>query len=479
MFDDLRAFIAKAQEWGELKTVEGADRDLEIGAITEWLASQPESPLLLFDHIPGYQPGYRVASNLFENRTRSALVLGLSPDKSPTQLVMEWREKIRGGINPVPPVEVERGPVLENVHLGKDVDLAEFPSPRWHENDGGSYIGTGDAVIVMDPDEGWVNVGAYRAQVQDASTLTINIERGKHAELIARKYWRNNTDCPIAISCGQEPALSLAAGTRTGWGQSEYGYAGWLKGSPVEVVKGPTTGLPIPATAEIVIEGGLVSPEKQLMPEGPFGEWTGHYGTGRFQGKNPVIKATAILHRRWPIIQGAPPLRDTKSHLTRIIRKSAELWEELDRNIRGITGVWFPTETAGSPVGVVSLKQQYPGHAKQAAMLVGGLEPYVLKYLVLVDDDVDPTNTREVLWAIGMRSEPETSIDIVRGCWNSGVDPAISPQKRSKGDFTHSMAIINACKPYEWIDQFPGTVKASTELMERTRQKWKSLVQPP
>lgn len=476
MFNDLREFIAKAKESGELKLVEGADSDLEIGVITEWLVSLPNPPLLLFDRIPGYEAGYRVASNLFDSMTRAALVMGLSPSGTPKDLIMEWRKKTKNGIKLIAPVKVGQGPVLENVHLGNDVDLLEFPTPKWHEGDGGRYIGTGDAVIVKDPEEGWVNLGAYRAQIQDRSTLAINIERGKHAEILARKYWKNGMDCPVAISCGQEPAVSIAAGTRLSWGESEYGYAGWLKGAPVEIIEGVVTGLPLPATAEIVLEGDLLSPEKELRPEGPFGEWSGHYGQGRFQGKNLVVRVRAILHRHQPIIEGAPPLLDRKSHLSGIIRKSAELWDELDRNIKGVTGVWFPTEAAGVTVAVVSLKQQHPGHAKQAAMLIGGLNPYVLKYLILVDDDVDPTNTKEVLWALGMRSDPENSIDIIRKCWDSGVDPAIPPAKRKQGDFTHSMAIIDACRPFEWINEFPKTVKTSPELMSRIKQKWEKVL---
>ena len=194
MFNDLREFIAKAKELGELKLIEGADRDLEIGAITEWLASLPNPPALLFDHIPGFEAGCRVASNLFDTMTRTALVLGLSPQGSPKELIIEWREKIKQGLQLIPPVKVGEGPVLENVHLADQVDLLAFPAPKWHEEDGGRYIGTGDAVIVRDPEEGWVNLGAYRAQVHDRSTLTINIELGKHAELIAKKYWKNGRD---------------------------------------------------------------------------------------------------------------------------------------------------------------------------------------------------------------------------------------------------------------------------------------------
>src|SRR3989304_4990764 len=115
---------------------------------------------LLFDDIPGFEAGYRVASNLFDTMTRTALVLGLSPRGSPKELIIEWRERIKQGHQLIPPVKVREGPVLENVHLTDQVDLLAFPAPEWHEADGGRCIGGGEAVIVRDPEEGWVNLGA-------------------------------------------------------------------------------------------------------------------------------------------------------------------------------------------------------------------------------------------------------------------------------------------------------------------------------
>ena len=107
----------------------------------------------------------------------------------------------------VPPVEVSTGPIKENIHLGEEVDLFEFPIPKRHEFDGGRYIGTGCIVITRDPDEGWVNFGTYRVQVHDKPIATVYISPGKHGDVIRRKYWVKGNSCPVAVVCGQAPIL--------------------------------------------------------------------------------------------------------------------------------------------------------------------------------------------------------------------------------------------------------------------------------
>ncbi len=142
MFDDLRQFIARVNELGELKQVDGADWDLEIGAITEIEAESPDARLLLFQNIKGYPPDFRVASNLFNTSRRIALPFGLPLHLSGTALVRAMKERIDKGITLIPPVYGTSGPVAENVFTGDDVDIMKFPSPRWHKDDGGRYIGT-------------------------------------------------------------------------------------------------------------------------------------------------------------------------------------------------------------------------------------------------------------------------------------------------------------------------------------------------
>jgi 4-hydroxy-3-polyprenylbenzoate decarboxylase len=352
-------------------------------------------------------------------------------------------------------VEVKTGPVKEHIHTGDDIDLFEFPAPRWHELDGGRYLGTGDMVIMRDPDEDWVNIGTHRVQIHDRTTATIFIAPGQHDAIIARKYWAKGLSCPVAVSCGQEPTLWLISTVRIPWGISEYDYAGWLKNKPVEVIRGQITDLPIPATAEIVLEGELVPPEIETRMEGPFGEYTGYYG-GR-SAPAPAFRVKSILHRNNPILLGAPPFRLWPlywygGHLIR----AAVMWNEMDRQVPGVKGVWL-SDDAAIRVPIISIKQEYAGHPNDAAM-AAKLFGYIGKFIIIVDDDIDPSNMSEVIWAVGTRCDPETSINIITGTRASRLDPRISPEKRARNEFTGSTAIINACKPYHWIKDKMGGV---------------------
>ena len=474
-FNDLREFIKKADDLGECLVVEGADWDLEIGAIASLRGELPNCPLLVFDKIKGYEAGYRVASNLFTTNKRIALAMDLPLEAKGVELVRAFRDKIREGIKPLPPVEVETGPVKENILTGDDVDLFKFPSPKWHEGDGGRYIGTGSTVITRDPDEGWVDLGCRRVQVHDKSTATIWFVPSTHGHIIKKKYEDRGQTFPVAVTCGQEPALWIAAAWPIPWGISEYDFAGGIKGKPIEITRGVTTDLPIPATAEIVLEGEMV-PETRM--EGPFGERAGYYASG--SRPEWSMKVKSILYRNEPIIQGAPPHVLPSVWTLTHIQRAADLWNELDRYAPGIKGVWMVEEAAIASMVVISLKQQYPGHAKQVAMAACTCSTFRnLQYVVTVDEDIDPSNTAEVLWAIGTRTDPEVSIDIIRGTFNALTSPMLSPEKIRQGDFTLSTAIINACKPYHWIKEFPPTIKTSPELAQKIKQKWSNIFRSP
>ncbi|MFC1870626.1 UbiD family decarboxylase [Chloroflexota bacterium] len=474
MFNDLREFISKAEEIGEYRVVEGADWDREIGAIGELVSQYPDSPLLMFDKVKGYPAGYRVATNLATSQRRIALVYGLPPEARGMELVKAYRDRVKEEIEPVPPVEVKTGLVKENVLVGKDVDLLKFPTPKWHELDGGRYLGTGSAGVSRDPDEGWINVGTYRAQIQDKSTITMSFTTGHHGDIIRRKYWAQGLSCPFALCCGQAPILFATAGFDIPWGFSEYDWAGGWQKKPIEVTRGVTTDLPIPATAEIVLEGELVPPEVETRTDGPLGDTTGYYDGP--QRQLPVFRVTSILHRNNPILQGNPPsILPRVWTLGRHIQIAATLWDELDQQLPGVKGVWSVEEATMHSIVVISLQQLYGGHAKQAAMVVAGSAAgYACDYAIVVDEDIDPSNISEVLWALGTRSEPE-EIEVVKGLRGKRANPRLTPEQRRIGDHTHAMGIILACKPYKWIKDFPPSIKTSPELARKVRAKWPEL----
>src|SRR5579863_10052812 len=156
---DLRAWIAKLRAVGELQDIAHAEREKEIGGIVDIYQRQIGNKAVLFDDIPGYPRGHRILANILTSIRRINITLGLDPNASAIDLVHYWRRYMKEA-KAIPPV-------TENVHTGSDIDIFKIPVPRWHEHDGGYYIGTGDMVIMRDPDSGWINYGAYRVQAHD------------------------------------------------------------------------------------------------------------------------------------------------------------------------------------------------------------------------------------------------------------------------------------------------------------------------
>ena len=473
---DLRQLIEDWKESGELKLVEGANCDLEIGGISEVSALGVDPPALLFDNINEYPKGFRVLVNMFQAQGRTAKALGLSDTlRGPAlvRAVRDWTENYKA----IPPKQVSSGPVVEQVMEGKSVNLLKFPAPKLHKDDGGHYIGTQDAVITRDPVGDWVNLGTARVQVQDASTVSIYISPGKQTRLIAERYWERKQNCPVAIVCGIEPVLFAAASLGLPWGVSEYDFAGHIHGEPVSVFTAEDTGLPIPANSEIVLEGEMPPPDLDSMPEGPFGEWTGYYASGIRPA--PVIHVKRVYYRNNPIITvvGDFKIYPLDSYLS-ILFRSAEIWNELEKcGITDVKGVWL-LECGLRFLLVISVSQRYGGHARQAAHVALGAREggYLGRFVILVDDDVDPSNMGDVLWAMATRCDPETSIEILRGCWSSPIDPRIPPEKRKQGDFTNSRAIIDACRPFSWLKDYPKVHALEPEERAKIFEKWGHII---
>ena len=160
---DLRAWIEALRAAGELQEIDGAEREAEIGGIVDLYMRKMGNPAVLFDDIPGYPRGHRILANILTSVRRINLTVGMPIDGSAIELVSYWRKYMKEARS-IAPVAVNSGPLLENVSSGKDVNIQTIPTPRWHEHDGGYYIGTGCMVVMKDPDTGWINYGAYRVQ---------------------------------------------------------------------------------------------------------------------------------------------------------------------------------------------------------------------------------------------------------------------------------------------------------------------------
>ena len=470
MYKDLRQFIDFVDRLGALRRIDGADARIELGGITEVAAGLPDCPALLFDNIKGHQRGFRVFTNATTNVQRAALALGLATTLRPLDALKAWMEK-RKGLQLLPPVAVRNAAFLDNTLAGAEVDLGRFPAPVWHRQDGGPFIGSGSIVVMRDPEQGWINASTYRVQVHGRNKVTVQFDHsGRHGAMIAKKYWDRGESCPVAVVHGEDPALFVAGFEYLPDGQSEYAFAGAIKGAPIEVCDGPQTGLPIPALAEIVFEGRLLPMSEQTLPEGPFGEFTGYYAAAARPG--PVMEVTAVHHRNDPILLGSPPMKPPRFHFGLPFR-AATIWSNLEAaGVSDVVGVW---QHVSQLMTVVALRPRYDGHAKRAG-LVAAAHSYMARLVVVVDDDIDPSNLADVMWAVTTRCEPAEGIDIVRHAWSSALDPRIAPDDKERGITSHSKAIVDASRPFAWRDKFPPPSALSADEARQIEAKWGKLL---
>src|SRR5450759_2436733 len=256
-FTDLREWIGQADQIGELAIVEGPDVKYEMGAVDE-ISSRNRGPAVIFQKIKGYRPEFRVMTNLLSNIRTVNLTFGLPLEntiKDSIETLTENIVKWEGNADKFTPTWVESGPIQDNVVKDDDIDLTIFPAPVWHELDGGPYIGTADAVITRDPDTGRINVGTYRCQLLDRRTVGMNVSLSHHGRIHRDKYFERGESCPVVVLFGLDPLLFAISCSELPHYISELYYVGAIRGESVPVIRGRTTGLPIPANAEIAIEG--------------------------------------------------------------------------------------------------------------------------------------------------------------------------------------------------------------------------------
>jgi UbiD family decarboxylase len=299
-YQDMRSYMDALEEQGLLKHVT-AEVDLkhELGAIAA-RSLEESGPALVFENVKGYS-GMPLVVNLVANNKQLGLAFGTGPDEAAI-----YQRLVAGMKDRIPSRIVQTGPVKEEVYKDDEVDLFKFPTPWWHEHDGGQYIATTAGLITQDPKTGNLNMGSYRAMIKDKNTLswsggTRHPGSGSGGDVILENE-AEGKPTPIAIVLGMDPYLTLATGSPVPAdeeGQTEYEAAGAWRGAATELVKCETNDLLVPANAEIVLEGYAVPNER--TEEGPHGESTGFYGENK---QAFVIKINCITHRRNPVSYG-------------------------------------------------------------------------------------------------------------------------------------------------------------------------------
>lgn len=472
-YDDLRGWLTEAERLGELRVVDGASTERDIGLASEIVARSESGPALLFDAIPGYRKGFRVLTNVFGG-TRRNMTLGFNDNLNKQQLSEGCYEAFINTSRSIPHVKVSDGPVLSTIQTGDQVNVLSFPAPQWHEKDGGRYIGTGCYCVTRDPESGWINAGTYRAMVQDEKSISILMVNGKHGQIQRERYFARGEPMPVVLVVGGDPLTFFMAGTEAPFGVCEFDLAGGIRQRPVEVVEGKITGLPFPANAELVFEGYIHPAD--LRPEGPFGEWTGYYAIDEAEGVH-TMTVEAIYHRDDPIILGVPPIGGGADEMARyraVLRSAMVKKSLVAAGVPGVKGVWCHEIGASRLLHVVSIEQQYGGHSSQAGHITAQCGPavYSNRFVIVVDDDIDPTDIDQVLWAMCTRCDPATALHVIQGTRTSPADPRIPPEKRALGDITNSRAVIDACRPYHWKDAFPRMNALSRESFREAHERF-------
>jgi UbiD family decarboxylase len=417
---DLRSFIQKLEEAGELVRVKAEVYwKYELGGIALKCAGRKVGPALLFENIKGYRTPLFTGGLLTVKRL--AIALGMDPATPQSALQKEAARRLE---KPLKPRLLQTGPCKENKMLGKDVDVFKFPVPWWTERDGGRYIGTWHQVIAKDPESDWVNVGTYRMMAHNGNTLGLQHSPFQHVAMIHAKYKAMNKPMPIAVTIGNDPVCPLVSITPFPAGVSEWEMAGALRGKPLDVVKGETVDLPVPANAEIVIEGEVPVDEK--WDEGPFGEHTGFYGGGK--RPLPIVKVNCVTYRNNPIFRGSilgRPITEDHTCLSFTLATQALLMFK-NSGFPGIIDVSCPAGGDPDFCAIISLKKSHPSQGLDAGrMLLSGKGGKIIKHVIVVDEDINVFSLDEVLWAMNTRMQASRQVYITRNESGSRLDPSV------------------------------------------------------
>lgn len=483
---DLRSWLATLEAHGELRRIPAeVDWDEEIGAITR-VSLSLQGPGLLFENIKDHKDTRctKFLTGSLGNRRHVCLLLGLPPETSDRQIVAHLKQCYR---KKVAATLVDSGEVKRHKFLGPDVDLTQFPAPRWHHMDGGRYIDTFCGVVTRDLVTGQLNVGLYRGQVLGRDKIGKLIIPAQHWGGHFMQHRETMRPMAVAVVHGWHDVLPFCAGSPFPKGVCEYEMMGAILGRPVELVKCETSDLLVPASAEIVLEG-FVSPDPATFEmEGPFSEYPGY--AGGTPSPKPVLKVECITHRDDPILrgtlEGARPGFPSEDSPLCAYSWSAIAWNLLeDFGVGGITDVWMPPVVTGTHI-VVQIRKQYRGHAQQVANALWGTGAgqWFFKNVMVVEEDIDIRDREALEWAWAFRVNPAMGQLATFGpTFGSVLDPS-TPRDQADalkfGTGCWTRTLIDATRSWEfernpdWGNRrFPPINKIPAALEEKVRARW-------
>jgi 4-hydroxy-3-polyprenylbenzoate decarboxylase len=472
---DLREFIVALEDAGRLRRIRvPVDPILEVAAITDRV-SKRGGPALLFEEVQG--SAVPLLINAFGSPERMCLALGvktveevavelegLLETKAPQGLLdkLKMLPKLRD-LASFFPKTVKDGPCKEVVRTA-DASLDFLPIIQCWPQDAGRYI-TFPLVITKDPETGIRNVGTYRMQVFDGKTTAMHWHAHKGGAAHYRKAKARGERIPVAAVLGADPITTFSGTVPAPEGIDELLIAGFLRKEPVPLVPCETIALEVPATAEIVLEG-YVDPD-ELRTEGPFGDHTGFYSLA---DEYPVFHLTAVTHRRDPIYQtiivGRPPMEDC--HMAYAIERI--FLPLLRKQLPEVVDYHMPFEGIFHNLMLVSIRKQYPGHARKVMHAIWGLgQAMFTKVVVVVDHDVNVHDPSEVVWKALNHIDPERDIEFVHG-------PVETLDHASRLPLYGSKMGVDATRKWRsegFARDWPDEIVMSPEVKALVERRWK------
>ncbi|UPV79569.1 phenolic acid decarboxylase BsdC [Bacillus rugosus] len=439
-YQDFREFLAALEKEGQLLTVnEEVKPEPDLGAAARAASNLGDkSPALLFNNIYGYHNA-KIAMNVIGSWPNHAMMLGMPKDTPVKEQFFEFAK--RYDQFPMPVKREETAPFHEN-EITEDINLFDIlPLFRINQGDGGYYLDKACVISrdLEDPENfGKQNVGIYRMQVKGKDRLGIQPVPQHDIAIHLRQAEERGINLPVTIALGCEPVITTAASTPLLYDQSEYEMAGAIQGEPYRIVKSKLSDLDVPWGAEVVLEGEIIAGEREY--EGPFGEFTGHYSGGRSM---PIIKINRVYHRNNPIFEhlylGMPWTEcDYMIGINTCVPLYQQLKEAYPNEIVAVNAMY----THGL-IAIISTKNRYGGFAKAVGMRAL-TTPHGLGYckmVIVVDEDVDPFNLPQVMWALSTKMHPKHDAVIIPDLSVLPLDPGSNPS-----GITHKM-ILDATTP--------------------------------
>ncbi len=457
MNKDLRQFLRLAKEAGPEYYVEvkkPLKPELEIDVLQLKLEKEGRYPVIYCPQIEGSK--LPLVSNLFGSYKLLGLALGMDPVAATKADILREYRKRQDEARAVLEVPVSEAPVKEVILRGEDVDLGILPVNHHAELDSGKYITIGH-MICKDPDTGIPNAGVYRHEVKGKNRLGVMLSAAHHAGYIARRCAELDKPMEVAIFIGHHPAVAFGSLYQGSMDVNELELMGGIMGEPLEVTPAETVDLPVPAHAEIVIEGTIDT--RNMVTDGPFSEWEGYYG---IKLKCYLIQVTCITMRRGAIYHDLASSQ--REHVSAsVLGKTSVVYNAVKSVVPTVREVYLPYSGRQNIIAYVSISKHVAGEGMRAGLAAVNAQD-VTKIAVIVDDDIDVYNEEEVLWAVATRTTPDIDIVVLPRLLGDPLSPTSYDETRLKRGQMISKMIIDATRPVEL--PFPTRVTPPADLWD-------------